>query len=74
MIILSMKAYLSCLHRAPPHVIDLLSCLPLTLTDIQGMIVMCPFFDNVEQLTNFKYTLPCVTRIGKNSVTVKLAK
>ena len=31
----------------------------------QGMIVMCPFFDDIEKLTNFKYTLPCVTRIGK---------
>lgn len=26
---------------------------------------MCPFFDDIEKLTNFKYTLPCVTRIGK---------
>jgi hypothetical protein len=25
---------------------------------------MCPFFDDIEKLTNFKYTLPCVTRIG----------
>lgn len=29
------------------------------------MIIMCPFFDDVKNLTNFQYTWPCVTRIGK---------
>ena len=33
------------------------------------MIVMCPFFDDLEKLTNFKYTYPCVSRIGNlNSI------
>ena len=36
------------------------------------MIVMCPFFDDIEKLTNFKYTLPCVTRIGKEVLNFSL--
>ena len=30
----------------------------------QGMIIMCPFFDDIQKLTNFQYTMPCVMRIG----------
>jgi hypothetical protein len=29
-----------------------------------GMITMCPFFDDLQKLTNFHYTTPCVLRIG----------
>ncbi len=29
-----------------------------------GMITMCPFFDDLQKLTNFQYTTPCVARIG----------
>ena len=70
-IAVSLDAYLFCLHHTLQYSIDYHSRLPLISTDIQGMIVMCPFFDNIEQLTNFKYTLPCVTRIGEKSIIVK---
>ena len=40
------------------------------------MIVMCPFFDDLDKLTNFKYTFPCVSRIGilnsMNLITIKM--
>jgi hypothetical protein len=65
------RLLLTCLpYITPIFLLDYFSYLPLTPINIQGMIVMCPFFDNVEQLTNFKYTLPCVTRIGETSVQV----
>lgn len=28
-----------------------------------GMLIMCPFFDDVTKLSNFEYTVPCVLRI-----------
>jgi len=28
-----------------------------------GMLIMCPFFDDVQALWNFQYTTPCVMRI-----------
>ena len=37
---------------------------------------MCPFFDDLDKLTNFKYTFPCVSRIGNlnsiNLITIKM--
>ena len=28
-----------------------------------GMLIMCPMFDNINDLINFEYTTPCVIRI-----------
>ena len=36
----------------------------ILIITFQGMIVMCPFFDDLSKLTNFEYTTPCVLRIG----------
>lgn len=30
---------------------------------IQGMLVMCPFFDDLNALSTYKYTMPCIIRI-----------
>ena len=33
-----------------------------------GMLIMCPMFDNVTNLINFKYTTPCIIRIATSCV------
>jgi hypothetical protein len=31
----------------------------------QGMLIMCPFFDDLTALAAFEYKTPCVIRIGE---------
>ncbi len=33
-----------------------------------GMLVMCPFFDDVDELRAFEFTAPCLLRIGLSCV------
>jgi hypothetical protein len=45
-----------------------LFCLLKLLTQIkpyQGMLIMCPFFDDLTALAAFEYKTPCVIRIGE---------
>ena len=35
----------------------------------QGMLFMCPFFDDLTALVNYQYTVPCIIRIGTLSCT-----
>lgn len=32
---------------------------------LQGMLIMCPFFDDLKAFREFEYTTPCVIRICK---------